>query len=86
MDINPPRFMPELLDLGHLQYLRFERSPFGWSVAAALVKNFIIYHLSSTDGEVTVVAVDDLTNDPEFKEFETIEDAIKFLRSAIDKS
>jgi hypothetical protein len=65
--------------------MRFERSAFGWSAAASIIKSETIYHFTTTDGEVSVIGIDNggLTD---YKEFESAFDAVKFLKSAIDKS
>lgn len=78
----------DLLAIKGMVYLRYELSVFGWSVAASWRNGMVMHSLSSTDGEATVVAVDymDRYNADEYSDFETLDDSIKFLQLAIDKS
>lgn len=79
------QLLRDLLYMDGLCYLRFEQSMFGFSVALSIVRDTTIYHVTTTDGEVSLVAIDDGI-EPKYEEFESFSGAIKFLQSAIDKS
>lgn len=79
------QLLRDILYMNGLVYLRFEQSAFGSSAALSLIHNELIYHVTTTNGEVSLLAIDDGT-ETDYKEFESFSDAIKFLQSAIDKS